>query len=790
MATEVHYALFLGGLCSAAALLVFLGLHYLYPKRYLRLWLASAGGFLLYFVAELLARARLFDSAGLTFALLFLGSLLWNAAHVFMLGGLFELRRFEQFPARIGAVGLAASGAIDLLFVAWGTEAAISLARAEAFCGALAAGVAVYLLLRPRRAYTLLSVAMIFVLGGVAALNILRAISIGDADLVSTTRAFGYGLTALGMLLLVFAHEHEAASVAASHVELLAYHDSLTGLPNRSLFFDRLVLTLAQADRFGHRAAVLFFDLDRFKQVNDSLGHNVGDALIKKVAERISSAIRLGDTLARFGGDEFTLLIGRVDSLDQVVAVARKVVENARREVEIHDRKLAVSASVGISIFPDDATDAEALIRNADAAMYRAKENGGDRYELYSPAMRTAALARLEVESGLRQALEKNELELLYQPLIDLKDHSIFGMEALLSWQSPELGQVNAERFIETADISGLSVPMAEWMLAEACRHTAAWQREHGIELTVSMRLSPRQFTDRRVIDFVRHALDETRLRPGNLELEISESCAMHDPEKTIATMRELKSTGVRLALDGFGTGHSSLHYLQRFPIDTLKVDRAFVADVTSRREGSIVKALIDLAHSLGLRVVADGVENEKQLAALGAQFCDVVQGYLFSAPLRAAELTNFIRQHKRLVGPASPSWNVEKLPDSSLRNVLVVDDDAAIRILVQKMLERARFNVDVAQDGMEAVAKLREHDYAAVFLDIMMPRLDGFGVIDFMKREKGELLRNTVVMTAISPAALQRVAAEPVARILPKPFDVAQIIATANECALRQRAG
>jgi diguanylate cyclase (GGDEF)-like protein len=790
MGIAAHYALFLGGLCSAAAVLVYFGLYHLYSKSYLRLWIAAACGFLLHFVAELLVSARLFDPLVGGNALLLMASAVWSISHVLMLAGLFELRNHRPLPLRL-IVGLSAIFVfIDLTVASLNAGSLhLALARADGFDGAIATIIGVYFLLRPAHRANAVYVIATGLMIAVAAGNLFRVIDGGMSEIVSVARAFSYGLLSLALLLLVFEDEHEASSLAASHVELLAYHDSLTGLPNRSLFFDRLVLSLAHAERYGHRVAVLFFDLDRFKQVNDSLGHAVGDALLKKVAERVQSFIRLGDTLARFGGDEFVLLVPRIDTPEQAVTIARKIVQSLHAPFDIAGRELSATSSAGVAIFPDDATDADSLIRNADAAMYRAKEHGRNQFELYSPSLSAAAMAKLELESGLRHALDHGELELFYQPLIDLKEHGITGMEALLRWQSPEYGLVSPERFIDAAEVSGLIVPIGDWVLREACRQTVVWQHEHGVELIVSVKLTPRQFTDRQLIEKLKTVLRETSLPSWCLELEITESCAMRDPEQTLVILQQLKGVGVRIALDDFGTGHSSLHYLQRFTIDTLKVDRRFIADVASRREGTIVKSMIDLAHSLGLTVVAEGVESESQLEFLGEQLCDVVQGYLFSAPLRAAELSNFIRQHKRLVGPTAGTWNVEKVAEASGRHVLVVDDDAAIRILVQKMLERARFTVDTARDGMEAFSKIRENHYVAVFLDIMMPRLDGFGVIDYLKRETPDLLRNVVVMTAISPAALQRVAAEPVARILPKPFDVAQVIASANECALRQRA-
>lgn len=599
-----------------------------------------------------------------------------------------------------------------------------------------------------------------------------------------------YMLLAVTFVLSIFEDERESAALAAMQIELMAYHDATTGLPNRSLFFDRCVLAMAHAQRYHYQAAVLFFDVDRFKSVNDSLGHHTGDALLKTFATRIQQSLRVGDTPARFGGDEFTLLLPRLESVDDAVAVARKLLRAIREPVTVGSRELVTTTSVGIAIFPEDGADPEALIRNADAAMYRAKEQGGDRYELYSPAMSESALAKLEIENRLRRALENEELELHYLPMIGLATGDIFGVEALLRWRSPEFGYVPPQRFVEAAEVSGLILDIGEWVLREACRQVSRWQIEHKLELVIAVNLSARQFRQADLLLKIQRALSEAQMPPSSLHLEITESNLMDDAELTVETLRTLKTIGVKISIDDFGTGFSSLAYLQKFPIDSIKLDRSFVSHCDRHGEAAIIKGVIAIAHGLGIKVVAEGVESEEQLAFLNEQGCDVAQGFLFSEPVPVAQFPNYIRQHRELVAGEVPSRAVEHADSQERRRALVVDDDPAIRSLVERVLKRANFAVDGARDGEEAMELLERNTYSAVFLDIMMPRMDGYEVIAALKEKNASVLRRVVVMTAVAPAALERLSGEPIARIVPKPFDINQIIASANDAALVKRAG
>jgi diguanylate cyclase (GGDEF)-like protein len=453
---------------------------------------------------------------------------------------------------------------------------------------------------------------------------------------------------AVGMISSLLEDEREASELATVEIEHLAYHDALTGLPNRPLFMDRLIVAVAQAHRANQRLAVFFLDLDRFKDINDSLGHSIGDQLLKEVAERIRRCVRDGDTVARFGGDEFTLLVPRIETVEEAAKTAQKILETLKIPFFIHDRELFVSTSIGISIHPIDGTDPETLVRNADTAMYRAKDQGRDNYQLYAPAMNARALERLALENMLRKAVAQKELVLYYQPLVDVNSRAIIGLEALIRWNHPELGLLSPAHFISVAEVSGLIIPIGQWVLMTACRQLKVWHRKLDHRITMSVNLSARQFSQPDLVDQVRRAIDESGIDPRCLELEITESNAMQNADNTIYTLRDLKALGVRIAMDDFGTGYSSLNYLKRFPIDTLKLDQMFVRDVTTdASDAAIVSAVITMAHSLRLTVVAEGVETEQQFAFLQEKGCDKIQGYLYSAPFAADELEPYLARQR-----------------------------------------------------------------------------------------------------------------------------------------------
>jgi diguanylate cyclase (GGDEF)-like protein/PAS domain S-box-containing protein len=436
---------------------------------------------------------------------------------------------------------------------------------------------------------------------------------------------------------------------AEEQIKELAYHDALTGLPNRLLFNDRLAVAVAQAHRSSSRLAVLFLDLDRFKVINDSLGHSLGDRLLQEVGRRLQAGIREGDTVARLGGDEFILLLPGIGRAEDAAKVAEKILDMTKFPVRLEDRELFVTASIGISLYPDDGLDVDSLIKNADTAMYRAKEQGRDNYQLYTHAMNETAVERLALESSLRKALPGGQLVLHYQPLLDLGTGRVHGVEALLRWNHPERGLVAPSEFLSLAEITSLIVPMGPWTLRTACAQARAWQEEGHPALTVAVNLSARQFQQPDLVLQVRRALDETGLPPSSLDLEVTETHAMQNAEATIMTLRELKRIGVRISIDDFGIGYSSLSYLKRLPIDTLKIDQSFVRDITTDPDdAAIATAVIALAHTLKLRVVAEGVETQEQLEFLSARHCDRMQGYLFSRPLTAEECGAFLARARK----------------------------------------------------------------------------------------------------------------------------------------------
>jgi len=433
---------------------------------------------------------------------------------------------------------------------------------------------------------------------------------------------------------------------AEEQVKHLAFHDPLTNLPNRLLFSDRLTLAVAQAHRHNQRLAVLFLDLDRFKVINDSLGHSVGDELLRQVAERIQEYVREGDTVARLGGDEFTLLVPGITAEEDAAKIARKICEAIHDPFWIDGRELFVTTSMGVAVYPSDGHDAETLVRNADSAMYRAKEQGRDNYQLYTPAMNAKAVERLSLESRLRQAVANDELELHFQPFFDLKTTQILGAEALLRWRHPELGLIPPGEFIPIAELSGLIVPIGEWVLRTACAQARKWHEKGYVGLTVSVNLSSRQFQQADLVSQVTSALAETGLEPDKLDLEITESNAMQNAEQSINTLRGLKKQGVRISMDDFGTGYSSLNYLKRFPIDRIKLDQSFVRDLPGDKDdAAIAMAVIAMGRSLELIVIAEGVETEEQLAFLKDRDCDQLQGFLFSRPLPAEAFETFLRE-------------------------------------------------------------------------------------------------------------------------------------------------
>jgi diguanylate cyclase (GGDEF)-like protein/PAS domain S-box-containing protein len=429
----------------------------------------------------------------------------------------------------------------------------------------------------------------------------------------------------------------------------LAYHDALTGLPNRALFEDRLGVALAQAHRSQQMLAVMFLDLDRFKVVNDTLGHGGGDKLLKGVAADLQTILREGDTVARVGGDEFTLLLPGIAKQEDAIDIAQRILDVLRGARLIDGQEFAVTTSIGITVYPQDGADTDTLLRNADTAMYRAKERGRDNFQLYTPAMNAGVRQRLSLENDLRHALERNELRVYYQPIAETQTGRVVATEALLRWQHPERGIVAPDEFIPFAEETGLIVPIGEWVLREAMLQNRAWQDAGHRAMRVSVNLSARQLQQEDMVSIVARLLRETGLAPQHLQLEITESAVMKNVELIIAMLHQIRRLGVGISLDDFGTGYSSLSYLKRFPIDSVKIDRSFVRDIaTDPSDAAIVTTVIVMARNLNLKVIAEGVETPEQLEFLQKRGCDEYQGYLISRPVEPAEIAGLLEPPRR----------------------------------------------------------------------------------------------------------------------------------------------
>lgn len=423
--------------------------------------------------------------------------------------------------------------------------------------------------------------------------------------------------------------QHEAA------IQFQATHDALTGLPNRTLLYDRLEQAVLQAHRHGGSLAVVFFDLDQFKYVNDSLGHQVGDRLLKTVASRLKSCVRDADTVARLSGDEFVLLLAKQNSEDSVTQALQRILEKVAAPWFVNNVELQITCSMGVSLCPADGNDADTLLKHADIAMFRAKQSGRNNFQFFSTEMNSAINGRLEMMTKLRRALADNEFTLHYQPKVQLASGKIIGAEALIRWQQPDGSMISPAQFIAVAEESGLIIPLGEWVLRTACAQLCAWQKAGHAAIPVSVNISPLQLERGNVVDMVTRILTETGLAPHYLELEITESVVMREVEKSFAILERLRALGVKISIDDFGTGYSSLSYLRRFPVNTLKIDQSFVRNISSDpNNAGIIQAIISLGHTLNLNVLAEGVETEEEFRFLLDNRCDEMQGYYLSKPV------------------------------------------------------------------------------------------------------------------------------------------------------------
>ncbi|MCF6149382.1 MAG: EAL domain-containing protein [Candidatus Kuenenia sp.] len=434
-------------------------------------------------------------------------------------------------------------------------------------------------------------------------------------------------------------------------IRQLAYYDHLTGLPNKVLYLDRLKQSMSSAQRSRKILAVMYLDLDRFKTINDTLGHSAGDRLLKIVSERLVQLLRQEDTVTRIGGDEFTVLLPGLSQVKYAAVIANKILETIRQPLVLNSYEINISSSIGIAIYPNDGTDAELLLKNADLAMYHAKNQGKDNYQFYAPEMSEKISGQLIMENDLRKALKRDELLVYYQPKINTFTRKIAGVEALIRWKHPEKGFIEPAEFIRSAEFSGLIIPIGEWVLYTACKQNKAWQDAGHEPFSIAVNLSAGQFQQKDLVEMVSSILKETGMESNYLELEVTESTAMKDVYASSEKMKSLNDIGVSITIDDLGTGYSSLSYLKKFPIRSLKIDQAFVRDVTTdKNDAAIVTAIIAMAKGLKLKVVAEGVETREQFDFLRQHQCDELQGYLFGKPVPAKEFEEFFKKAETIV--------------------------------------------------------------------------------------------------------------------------------------------
>ncbi|HZV65085.1 MAG TPA: EAL domain-containing protein [Telluria sp.] len=543
-----------------------------------------------------------------------------------------------------------------------------------------------------------------------------------------------------------------------------AHHDGLTGLPNRTLFYDILDKMLAQAVPNGWMLAVLFIDLDHFKNVNDTLGHSVGDELLIQFSNRLLDCVRVRDTVGRLGGDEFAVVVLMQNGQNIAVVVANKIREVLSVPFTLGGHEINVTASIGITMYPNDASSLEDLIKYADTAMYRAKHAGRDTFRFFTAQMNADVQSRLELEIALRKAFENEEFVLHYQPKIQVSTGRVIGVEALLRWERPGCGLVSPACFIPVLEETGLIVRMGSWVIGAACRQMALWLRSAVGAVSVSVNVAGRQFSEGDLEADVVCALDASGVPPELLELELTEGSLMANTERTITTLKNLKRLGVQISIDDFGTGYSSLAYLRRFPIDKLKIDIAFIREVTTNPDdAAIVIAILGMAHSLNLQVIAEGVETASQLAFLRRHHCDQIQGYFFSRPLALAELEQLLRDDLRLQLPVQAGRR---------KTLLLVDDEPSVLSSLQRLLRHDGYHILCADSAAAGFELLAQYDVQVIVCDQRMPNMSGTEFLGRVKEMYPDTFRIVLSGYTDLESIMQAVNKGAIYRFYTKPWD------------------
>ena len=551
-----------------------------------------------------------------------------------------------------------------------------------------------------------------------------------------------------------------------AELERLANYDPLTGLANRTLFYETLQKTLDKASGDDSMVAVLFIDLDHFKNVNDTLGHAIGDELLRQFSNRLVQCVHTRDTVGRLGGDEFALILTMQDNNHPATTVANKIREVLREPFDLKGHEVTVTASIGITVHPDDASDPETLLKYADTAMYRAKKAGRDTFRFFTAQMNAEALAQIKMEKAVRVAVENNEFVLFYQPKVQLSSGRITGLEALLRWMRPGHGLVSPAEFIPVLEETGLIVGVGTWVIDTACEQIGRWMRSAVGPMQVAVNVSGRQFVEGDLEGDVVKSLAKHGIPTDLLELELTESSLMANTGRTIATLQNLKNLGVQVSIDDFGTGYSSLAYLRRFPIDKLKIDIAFIRDITTNPDAaSIALTIIRMAHGLKLDVIAEGVETEAQLAYLRRNGCDQIQGYYFSRPLPLAEVEQILRDEKRL----PPTDGIANAP---LKTLLLVDDEAEILTALQRVLRLEGYSILTALSAAEGFEIMALHPVQVILCDQRMPVMSGAEFFDRVKGMYPDALR--IILTGYTDleSIMESINRGSIYRFYTKPWD------------------